>query len=495
MEQWLKLGLNEVLAAKLVEQGLNEPTEVQKQTIPLFLDGKDIAVKSQTGSGKTLAFLLPILQKINVEQKAIQAAIIAPTQELAMQILRVAELYGAPLGVKSQQLIGGAAASRQIEKLKQNPHLVVGTPGRMFELTRSKKLRLQLVKFLILDEADQIFELGNRKETEDLLFAINKYRQTAFFSATYPEVMTRYETRWMNKEAIQRLYVTPKHQVAPTIDHYYIVTEQRHKLESVRRLLRMFEKQPALVFINDTTQIANWESKLKYEGFKVEALYGDADKQVRANTLASFKEGKLDAILSTDVTARGIDIQDLPLVIQLEPAIDADHYVHRAGRTGRMGKPGVVISLITDQEKFIMNKFRKQLKITIEQRHFFHGQLLNEEQVNEAVKFKPKTTQKPEPTKKVERPAAESTKKASTEQSKAGKAYQAKTSSAPSQGSRQAQPTGKNTSKKIEGEFGQNAAPLKKKEKQAPAKSAKKVKKQTKDKGAPKWLKAKRSEQ
>lgn len=503
MEQWLNLGLNEVLATKLVEQGLNQPTEVQKQTIPLFLEGKDVAVKSQTGSGKTLAFLLPILQKINIEQKGIQAVIIAPTQELAMQILRVAELYGTPLGVKSQQLIGGAAVSRQIDKLKQNPHLVVGTPGRMFELTRSKKLRLQLVKFLILDEADQIFELGNRKETEELLFAINKYRQTAFFSATYPEVMTRYESRWMNKETLQRLYVTPEHQVAPSIEHYFVITEMRNKLDAVRRLLRMFEKQPALVFINDTTQIANWESKLKYEGFKVEALYGDADKQVRANTLASFKEGKLDAILSTDVTARGIDIQDLPLVIQLEPAIDADHYVHRAGRTGRMGKQGVVISLITDQEKFIMNKFQKQLKITMEQRHFFHGQLLNEEQVNEAVKHKPKTPSKPATTKKVdrvERPVTEQPKRTASaaEPFKTGKSNQARTSSVRTEGSRSAsrpaQSSGKAETKKFERDYGQASAPVKKKDKLAPTKSAKKEKKQTKDKGAPKWLKAKRGE-
>lgn len=484
MEQWLQLGLNETLSKKLVEQGLTEPTDVQKQAIPLFLEGKDVAIKSQTGSGKTLAFLLPILQKINIEQKGIQTVIMAPTQELAMQILRVAELYGAPLGVKSQQLIGGAAVSRQIEKLKQNPHLVVGTPGRMNELVRNKKLRLQLVKFLILDEADQIFELGSKKEIENLLFSINKYRQTAFFSATYPEVMTRYENRWMKKDELVRLYVTPEHQVAPTIDHYYIVTEQRTKLESVRRLLRMFEKQPALVFINDTSQIANWESKLKYEGFKVEALYGDADKQVRANTLASFKEGKLDAILSTDVTARGIDIQDLPLVIQLEPAIDADHYVHRAGRTGRMGKPGVVISLITSQEKFIINKFQKQLKVSIEERHFFHGQLLNEEQINEALKVKPNTASTKTVSNKStvketssERVQAKSTKPSFTKQEASRSVHE------------------KDTVKKVESKQSfDKPRSAKSKEKLETKKPAKKVKKVTKDKGAPKWLKAKRDQ-
>lgn len=489
MEQWLQLGLQEGLAKMLVEQGLKHPTDVQKETIPLFLEGKDVAVKSQTGSGKTLAFLLPILQKINIEQKAIQAVILAPTQELAMQILRVADLYGKPLGVKSQQLIGGAAAKRQVEKLKQNPHLVVGTPGRMYELVRSKKLRLQLAKFLILDEADQIFDLGSKKEIEDLLFSINKYRQTAFFSATYPEVMAKYEGRWMNKNELIRLYVTPEHQVAPSIDHYYIITELRSKLDSVRRLLRMFEKQPALVFINDTTQIANWESKLKFEGFKVEALYGDADKQVRANTLASFKEGKLDAILSTDVTARGIDIQDLPLVIQLEPAIDADHYVHRAGRTGRMGKEGVVISLITEQEKFIINKFQKQLKITIEERHFFHGQLLNEEQINEAVKRKGQSNQADKTTanKSVQQQAAPSTpQKINNIGEKQGFASKASKDNPAIADNNQA--AAKKTA------VAKEKVQAKPNQKLDSKKPDKKVKKNTKDKGAPKWLKAKREQ-
>lgn len=486
MEQWLNLGLNETLSSRLIEQGLSNPTEVQKQAIPLFLQGKDVAVKSQTGSGKTLAFVLPILQNIKTEQKAIQAVILAPTQELAMQILRVAQHYGEPLGVRSQQLIGGAAASRQIEKLKLNPHLVVGTPGRMYELMRSKKLRLQHVKYLILDEADQIFDLGSKKEIEDLLFAVNKYRQTAFFSATYPEIMIRYESRWTNKEELVRLQVTPDQQVAPTIEHYYVVTELRNKLDSVRRLLRMFEKQPALVFINDTTQIANWESKLKYEGFKVEALYGDADKQVRANTLAQFKEGKLDAILSTDVTARGIDIQDLPIVIQLEPAIDADHYVHRAGRTGRMGKKGVVISLITEQEKFIINKFQRQLKISIEQRHFFHGQLLNEEQVNEAVKYKGKPQAKTSVSKNANRAATVKV----TQKVDSNREVQSKQKDV--QLNTKAPSTIKNDSNKKTTE---QVSKISKKDKIEPKKSVKKEKKNSKNKGAPKWLKAKREQQ
>lgn len=385
---WLELGINEGLAKQLQEQGIEQPTAVQQQAIAALLAGHDLAVKSQTGSGKTLAFLLPILQRIDPAVKSIQAVVLAPTQELAMQIVRVAETYSEPLGIKVQQLIGGAAVKRQIEKLKQNPQLVVGTPGRMNELVKSKKLKLHGVKFLVIDEADQTFELGSPADIENLLFAINKQRQTAFFSATYPDAMLRFEGRWMKQP--QKIDLSPQQKVAGTIEHYYIVCDQRSKLDYTRRLLRTIEASPALLFVNDTNQISNWEGKLKYEGFKVQALYGEADKQRRATTLSAFREGKLEAILSTDVTARGIDILDLPLVIQIEPAIDADHYVHRAGRTGRMGKSGLVISIITPQEKFIIDKFMKQLGIVIEERMLFRGKLLNEEQISQSVRYTPK---------------------------------------------------------------------------------------------------------
>lgn len=386
--KWTELGINEELSSELIKQGIVDPTEVQQQAIQLLLEGKDISVKSQTGSGKTLAFLLPILQTINVDSKAIQAVVLAPTQELAMQIFRVAESYGELLGVKAQQLIGGAAAKRQIEKLKLNPHIVIGTPGRMNELVKSKRLKLHQVKYLVIDEADQTFELGTPTDTENLLFSVNKFRQTAFFSATYPETtMSRYEGRWMKQP--HHIMITPAEKVASTIEHFYVVCDQRSKLDTARRLLRTVNASSALLFVNDTNQISNWETKMKYEGFKIESLFGEADKQRRSSTLTAFREGKLDAILSTDVAARGIDIVDLPLVIQIEPAVDADHYVHRAGRTGRMGKSGLVISIITPHEKFIMDKFMKQLNIQIEERILFRGKLLNEAQVAEATRYKP----------------------------------------------------------------------------------------------------------
>lgn len=380
---WTELGITESLSQALKERGIVTPTDVQAEAIPALLAGRDVTARSQTGSGKTLAFLLPILQRINAASGAIQGVVISPTQELAMQIVRVAEQYSEPLGIRIQQLIGGAAMKRQVEKLKLRPHLIIGTPGRIHELVKLRKLKLGEVRFVVIDEADQTFQLGSTKDLETVLYSMNPKRQTAFFSATYPEIMTRYEGRWM-KEPV-RVQLKPLQRVAETVSNYYILSDKRDKTDTVRRLVRLLNPASALLFLNDTGEIANWEAKLKYEGFAVETLYGDSDKLRRAATLARFRDGTCQLLLATDVAARGLDIEGLPLVMQLDPAIDADHYVHRAGRTGRMGRSGTVITIVTPQELFIMEKFRKQLGIDLQERAMFRGRFLSMEELAAAT--------------------------------------------------------------------------------------------------------------
>ncbi|MHA6485247.1 DEAD/DEAH box helicase [Paenibacillus sp. strain BS8-2] len=383
-KSWSELGINSVLEQALCDNGLKSPTDVQADTIPALLAGKDVSARSQTGTGKTLAFLLPLLQRLDAASANIQGVVISPTQELAMQIVRIAERYAEPIGIRVQQLIGGAAMKRQVEKLKLRPQLVIGTPGRIHELLKNKKLKLHDVRFVVIDEADQTFQLGSEKDLEAVLFAMGKERQTAFFSATYPEEMERYERRWM-KEPV-RFQLTMEHRVSQTIENLYVVSDRRDKTDTARRLVRLLNPASALLFLNDTNEIANWEAKLRFEGFAVETLYGDSDKQRRAATLARFREGSCQLLLATDVAARGLDIEGLPLVLQLDPAVDADHYVHRAGRTGRMGKPGTVISIVTPHELFIMDKFRKSLGIDLSERAMYRGKLLSDEQLREATR-------------------------------------------------------------------------------------------------------------
>ncbi|MDQ6422364.1 DEAD/DEAH box helicase [Paenibacillus sp. LHD-117] len=494
---WTEIGLNGQLAEVLIGHGLMEPTDVQADTIPALLAGKDVSARSQTGTGKTLAFLLPLLQRINTESGSIQAVVVSPTQELAMQIVRVAERYAEPLGIRVQQLIGGAAMKRQVEKLKLRPQLVIGTPGRIHELLKNKKLKLHEVRFVVIDEADQTFQLGSEKELEAVLFAMGKDRQTAFFSATYPEQMTRYEGRWM-KDPV-RFQLAMEHRVSQTIDNLYVVSDRRDKTDTARRLIRLLNPASALLFLNDTNEIANWEAKLKYEGFAVETLYGDSDKQRRAATLARFREGTCQLLLATDVAARGLDIEGLPLVLQLDPAVDADHYVHRAGRTGRMGKPGTVITIVTPQELFIVNKFRKTLGIDLSERTMFRGKLLSDEQLREATRPGAGRSGGTEGAAGRARAEARTSARAeSAERRPAGTAgaasKPASVSAAEPGGPRVGRVGAKSVSKQAgraaAGADGKAAKPTAKPVSKAQAKEQKK--RDGKNKGAPKWLKEKR---
>ncbi|WP_308635598.1 DEAD/DEAH box helicase [Paenibacillus silvisoli] len=372
---WELLKLQPQLIDALMANQIEKPTPVQAATIPVLLAGQDVSAKSQTGTGKTLAYMLPALQRVDVSKPEVQVMVLAPTQELAMQIFRVAEIYGEAIGVRSQQLIGGASMQRQVEKLRQHPHVVIGTPGRIHELVKAGKLKLHQIRLVIIDEADQVFNLGSTVEVETLLRGMVRDRQIAFFSATRPQAMVEVESRWMSDP--QRVDVTADQQAGKQVKHYFVVCERRDKVDTARRLIRMLKPASALLFINDTDEIANYEAKLSYEGFSVETLYGDADKQRRASTLARFRDGRLQLLVATDVAARGLDIADLPLVVHLDPAMDADHYVHRSGRTGRMGKPGTVVSIVTRNQLFIMDKFRKQLGIDLQEKTMYAGKLWN----------------------------------------------------------------------------------------------------------------------
>lgn len=486
---WNDLGIHEALIKELANNGIKEPTSVQAETIPALLSGHDVTARSQTGTGKTLAFLLPLLQQINTESGAIQAVILSPTQELAMQIVRVAQTYAEPLGVRVQQLIGGAAMKRQVEKLKLRPQLVIGTPGRIHELLKNRKLKLSDVRHVVIDEADQVFQLGSTKEVEAVLFSMGKERQTAFFSATYPETMARFEGRWMR--GAQRIQLTPEHRVSQTIKNYYIISDKRDKTDTARKIIRLLNPSSTLLFLNDTNDIANWESKLSYEGFTVEMLYGDSDKQRRAATLERFRDGRCQLLLATDVAARGIDIEGLPLVLQLDPAADADHYVHRAGRTGRMGRSGTVITIVTPQEVFIMDKFRKQLGIDLSERAMYRGELLSEEELREATRPKMERLAK-EAARASSRSGAKAPRTEGQSAERSGKPAKASVSSSSAESRRDEAPAARLRSDSGVRTAPKKASRAKDKPDMKPAKSKAAKKRDAKDKGAPKWLKEKR---
>ncbi|MBG9794605.1 DEAD/DEAH box helicase [Paenibacillus dendritiformis] len=366
------LSITEELLAKLQAKDITAPSPVQAEAIPAALEGRDILAQSQTGTGKTLAYLLPVLMKIDASHRGTQAVIIAPTQELAMQIVREAEYYGEGSGIHVAALIGGAALNRQVERLRDKPQLVIGTPGRIRELIEMRKLKMHEVRTIVVDEVDHLLQKGGARDTDMAIRSALRDRQLLFFSATLPQEVRELAGRFMQSPA--EIGIEPDKRMAETIQHLYVAVD-RDKIDMVRRLIRLWNPKRAIAFVNDSNRIGEWEAKLAYVGLSVASLYGDAPKQERTAVLRRFREGQVQVLLATDVAARGLDIPDLPLVISIEPALDAEHYIHRAGRTGRMGRQGMSVNLITPQERFIMRKFERELGITIAERVFYEGRL------------------------------------------------------------------------------------------------------------------------
>lgn len=307
-----------------------------------------------------------------------------------MQIYREALLYGEAIGITVQAMIGGAASKRQLEKLKLRPQLIVGTPGRILEMIKNRKLNMQGVRTITVDEVDQMFKLGAAGDTEAIFKSALRDRQLLFFSATMPKEVRDIAAEYMQEP--EEIGIVPEQKTSSTIEHYYFETEERDKLDMLRRVVRLYKPTSAIVFVNEIESIAEWVSKLQYIGLSVEPLYGEANKQERALTLQRFREGKFQLLLATDVAARGLDVKALPMVINFDLPISSEHYVHRVGRTGRMGQPGIAISITTPREHFIIEKFNKQLNIQIVPQAMYRGNLFQGEPVNRSSSRRPTST-------------------------------------------------------------------------------------------------------
>ncbi|SDD71849.1 Superfamily II DNA and RNA helicase [Paenibacillus sp. UNCCL117] len=382
------LGIDSSYVKRLAELGITEPSPIQAEAIPLALQRKDIVAQSQTGTGKTLAFALPALQHIDVSLREAQVMVLVPTRELGMQIVHTLDQLTQGTEVRVQQLIGGASIERQIDKLKLKPHIVVGTPGRVQELVKLRKLKLAGIRTLIVDEVDQVFELGSMHEVEALLKGMLRDRQMLFFSATFPPQLQAVIEHWMREPEYVR--VNPAQRTAETLEHIYFVCEERERIDTLRRLVRLWNPKQAIVFINETDDIGEAVAKLKYVGLSVEGLYADSYKQERARAMQGFRAGRFQLLLATDVAARGLDLPEVTHVFNLDPPIDADHYVHRVGRTGRMGRKGTAVSIITRKEQFIVDKFAKSLGIDIQRKYMSHGKVYDARPSGEAVAEKRK---------------------------------------------------------------------------------------------------------
>ncbi|MFP3391225.1 DEAD/DEAH box helicase [Brevibacillus sp. SIMBA_040] len=367
-----ELHISASLLDVLRERKMDNPTPVQADAIPLILEGRDALVESPTGTGKTFAYLLPLLTKIDMEKKDVQVIVLAPTHELVVQIAREAESLLPAYDTAVVPLIGGADVKRQVERLKKKPVLVVATPGRLLELIEQRKLKVHEVKTVVVDEADRMLDAGFGKPVQEVMKKTLRDTQRLLFSATIPEDVIKAANVFTKEAAVIR---SAAPEGAAGVAHMYLVTDPRKKVDTLRRLLRLVNVRSSIVFVNQIEKVDEIVSKLNYHHLPCRLLHRDATKEERARTLQQFREGVFPVLITTDVSARGIDIPGVECIVHYDPASDGDTYVHRSGRTGRMGRAGLVFSIINPQERFIIQKFAKQTGLAIAEKFMSHGGL------------------------------------------------------------------------------------------------------------------------
>ncbi len=382
MKTFEELGINTELIEALKKDNITIPTDIQERAMEFILEGKDIIAQSQTGTGKTLAYLLPLFQKIDTEKRENQVIILAPTHELGVQIQKVAEALAVASGMKvtSTPIIGDVRQERQIEKLKDKPHMIIGSAGRIFELIKLKKIKAHTVKTIVLDEADRLLDMHNIENIKAIIKTTLKERQILLFSASISESVVE-KARAMQKEPVV-VKVEEKNEMASGIEHLYFLSEQREKAENLRKLVRIINPTRALVFINRSDEVDILAEKLKYHQLKADSIHGTAMKLDRKKALMDFRSGKIQLLISSDISSRGLDVSGITHVFNLDLPEDTKNYLHRAGRTARAGAAGTTISIVTPDEMKAFEKIERAYGIKAKQIDMYNGKIIREKQTD-----------------------------------------------------------------------------------------------------------------
>jgi ATP-dependent RNA helicase DeaD len=344
------LGLQENLLKAITALGYSQPTPIQEKAIPVLLSGtKDLVGLAQTGTGKTAAFGLPLLQLLKTEQRFPQALVVCPTRELCMQIVSELELYKKFIvSVQVLAVYGGASIGMQIRDLRRGVQIVVATPGRLIDLIERKAINLEEIKYVVLDEADEMLNMGFQDDIEFILQNTPKREATWLFSATMPAEIKRVSRKYM-KDPME-ITVGIKNTANKNIDHQFFVTNAHHRYEALKRLIDFNPGIYGIIFTRTKADAQNISEKLTREGYDIDALHGDLTQQQRDKVMGEFREKSLQLLIATDVAARGIDVQGITHVINYELPDDVEIYTHRSGRTGRAGNTGVCLSIIHSRE-------------------------------------------------------------------------------------------------------------------------------------------------
>jgi superfamily II DNA/RNA helicase len=371
-----KLGLNDNLVEGLKKIKITEPTDIQAQVIPLALENKDIIAQSQTGSGKTFAYLLPLFQRIDTSKREMQAIILAPTQELVMQVHSQVKLLAENSGVPvtSAVVFGDVNIKRQVETLREKQHIIVGSTARIYELVKMKKISAHTIKTIVLDEADRLLGDEYLSGVKDLIKTTLRDRQLMAFSASIDEKTLKSAEALMKEPQVVKLQETL--QINPDIKHMFFITEQRDKIEMLRKIVASAKPERAIVFINRSEDIQETTIKLQYHHLKCDGLYGSATKEERKKALEDFRTGKIQLLVASDLAARGLDVKGVSHIINLDFPRDSREYLHRAGRTGRAGEKGACVSIVTLKETTTLKEYEKKFNIKIEEKDMHMGKIV-----------------------------------------------------------------------------------------------------------------------
>ena len=366
-----KLGLFQSILKTISEQGYETPTAIQEKSIPAILNGRDVIATAQTGTGKTAAFVLPILQQLSqgapAKSRQVRCLILTPTRELAAQIGENVISYSRNLNIRSAVVYGGVNTHAQIRTLLKGVDLLVATPGRLMDLYQQQAVRFAPLEFLVLDEADRMLDMGFIHDIQKIITYLPRNRQNLMFSATLPKTVQQLARKILFKPL--EISATPRNTAAVTISHWMYSVEKIQKIDLFIRLLEKHNWHQALIFTRTKYGADKLTKKMNKARYKAVAIHGDKRQGARTRALADFKSGKVPFLVATDIAARGLDIEQLPVVINFDLPNVPEDYVHRIGRTGRAGEKGQAISLVSPDEQSYLSGIERLLKQTIQKKN------------------------------------------------------------------------------------------------------------------------------
>ncbi|MGB3486094.1 MAG: DEAD/DEAH box helicase [Mycobacterium sp.] len=356
-QSFADLQIHPAVLEAVLEVGYETPSAIQAATIPALLAGSDVVGLAQTGTGKTAAFAIPILSKIDTESRATQALVLAPTRELALQVAEAFSRYGAKLKVNVLPVYGGSSYVPQLAGLKRGAQIVVGTPGRVIDHLEKGSLDLSRLDYMVLDEADEMLQMGFAEDVERILADTPEYKQVALFSATMPPAIRKITSKYLHDPV--EVTVKAKTQTAENITQRYIQVAGPRKMDALTRLLEVEPFEAMIVFVRTKQATEEVAEKLRARGFAAAAINGDIPQAVRERTIASLKDSSIDILVATDVAARGLDVERISHVVNYDIPHDPESYVHRIGRTGRAGRSGTALLFVSPRERHLLNAIER----------------------------------------------------------------------------------------------------------------------------------------